>query len=87
MFGNPRPPTNSDMSVWLSSAWEYIPVALICNSFHRCFLGDSMFLHISHHDVYGERFRVRVAELSGTTEFPDGTDIAEDSDPEVIYDE
>lgn len=86
--GNVRPPTNEDMSSWLSTGWNSISTELIVNSFRRCFLDDSMDLHIARHPRYGPAFRIRIAELSGIalpvqSEEPDDLE----SSIEDIYDE
>jgi len=86
-FGNPRPPTTEDMMIWLSAAWTSISVALIRNSFERCFLGESLFLHIARNEVYGEQFRVKLAELAGGHETIEDVEVSEDSDPLMIDDE
>jgi len=59
--GNPKPPTNNDMSSWLSSGWAGISTERIANSFQRCFLGDFMSIHIAEHEVYGPPFRMKIA--------------------------
>src|SRR5262249_51185885 len=60
--GNPRPPTNDDMSAWLANAWRSINPDLITNSFQRCFLGNELGLHIAQHEFYGDLFCTRIAE-------------------------
>jgi hypothetical protein len=86
--GNPRPPTTENMSNWLWTAWQSIATDLISNSFRRCFLGDCLFLHIAQHEIYGEKFRARVAELSTfVSTIEPISDILDESDPGDIYDE
>ena len=69
--GNARPPKNDDMSAWLSAAWNSLDSAMIANSFERCFLGDSLFLHIAQHELYGSLFRQTMARLTGEQMLPE----------------
>ena len=85
--GNPRPPTNEDMSHWLSTAWTSISPEMITKSFEKCFLGDSLSLHVAQHPLYGLPFRIRIATV--LNEPLDSLDFEEtpESDLEDIYEE
>ena len=64
--GNVRPPSNEDITKWLSDSWASIPQSVIRNSFDRCFMGDSLYLHVAQHELYGEQFRETIARLAGS---------------------
>ena len=84
--GNPRPPTIDDMVHWLSSSWSQIRTEMLDDSFRHCFLGDTIFLHIARHEVYGPLFLAKVTSLLATVESGDIDEVGE-SDPGEIDDE
>ena len=69
-------------------AWQHITPETLSNSFQSCFLGDSLELHIARHEVYGDLFCIKIAELRrpSTTEVA-ALEMSDGSDPEDIDDE
>ena len=88
VHGNIKPPTIENMSNWFSIAWDRIGQDTIVRSVDRCFLGDSLFLHIAQHDIYGRLFRHAVADLTSNIEVGANHEVvSEESDPDLIDDE
>jgi hypothetical protein len=86
--GNVRAPGIEDMSTWLSDAWNGIRSDTIAGSFKSCFLGDSLYLHIAKHALYGDQFRMRIAQMTDDVTEPDiSGDMSEENSISEIDDE
>jgi hypothetical protein len=55
------------MSAWLADAWNTVQSETIANSLQRCFLGETLSLHIAMDERYGLQFRIQAA-LAVTTQ-------------------
>jgi hypothetical protein len=66
-IGTIKPPSNEDMAAWLKEGLRVIGSQKIIESFSECFLGECIDLHISQHEIYGMKFRLKIAVIHGTT--------------------
>ena len=87
--GNVKPPTNADLSRWLSRAWHSISSETIVRCFQRCLLGDSLDLHIAQHELYGPLFRHKLVEIMDAAQSSTEVEVDEETESDIaeIYDE
>ena len=75
------------MSFWLREAWNGIEIETIRHNFETCFLGESLHIHIAHHEIYGRSFRARMAEMALSEPIVENQgEVDSESDPADIDD-
>ena len=73
--GNPKMPSETVVSQWVSQSWKSIPQSVIVNSISRSgFDANTNNWHIARHDVYGAAF----LEAWNEADMIDVTDALED---------